>query len=123
VNGGAAQVFAGGSNIAVSAKSAHPGLATKALKIILSDGFQTIYGKNGLVPALKSLASTLGTDDVAKAISAAAGNARLTPASPKWADVEASGALTDFFVQIAQGGDIPTLAKALDAKIDGILNG
>jgi N,N'-diacetylchitobiose transport system substrate-binding protein len=123
VNGGAAQVFAGGSNIAVSAKSAHPGLATKALAIILSDGFQTIYGKNGLVPAKVSLASTVGTDEVAQAISSAAGNARLTPASPKWADVEASGALTDFFVQLAQGGDIPTLAKALDAKIDGILNG
>lgn len=123
VNGGAAQVFAGGSNIAVAAKSAHPTLATKALAIILSDEFQTIYGQNGLVPAKVSLASTVGTDEVAQAITAAAGNARLTPASPRWADVEASGALTDFFVQIAQGGDVAELAKALDAKIDGILNG
>lgn len=123
VDGDAAQVFAGGSNIAVAAKSAHPPLATKALKIILSDEFQTIYGQNGLVPAKVSLASTVGTDEVAQAISAAAANARLTPASPKWADVEASGALTDFFVQIAQGGDVAELAKALDAKIDGILNG
>ena len=122
-NGGAAQVFAGGSNIAVAAKSAHPGLALKALEIILSDEFQTIYGQNGLVPAKVSLAGTLGTDEVAKAISSAAGNARLTPASPKWADVEASGALTDFFVQVAQGGDVTALAKALDEKINGILNG
>lgn len=122
-NGGAAQVFAGGSNIAVAAKSAHPGLALKALEIILSDEFQTIYGQNGLVPAKVSLASTLGTDEVAQAISSAAGNARLTPASPKWADVEASGALTDFFVQVAQGGDVTALAKALDEKINGILNG
>lgn len=123
IKGGAAQVFAGGSNIAVSAKSAHPELAKKALAIILSDGFQTIYGQNGLVPAKLSLASTLGTDDVAKAIAEAAGNARLTPASPKWADVEASGVLTDFFVQIAQGGDVKQLAKDLDGKIDDILNG
>jgi N,N'-diacetylchitobiose transport system substrate-binding protein len=122
-NGGAAQVFAGGSNIAVAAKSAHPGLALKALEIILSDEFQTIYGQNGLVPAKVSLAGTLGTDEVAKAISSAAGNARLTPASPKWADVEASGALTDFFVQVAQGGDVTALATALDEKINGILNG
>ena len=122
-DGGAAQVFAGGSNIAVSAKSAHPTLAKKALAIILSDEFQTIYGKGGLVPAKLSLADTLGTDEVAQAIAAAAGNARLTPASPKWADVEASGVLTDFFVQIAQGGNVEELAEALDGNINEILNG
>jgi N,N'-diacetylchitobiose transport system substrate-binding protein len=122
-DGGAAQVFAGGSNIAVSAKSAHPTLAKSALAIILSDEFQTIYGQNGLVPAKLSLADTLGTDEVAQAIAAAAGNARLTPASPKWADVEASGVLTDFFVQIAQGGDVAELAASLDANINDILNG
>ena len=122
VDSGAAQVFAGGSNIAIAAKSAHPELATKALEIILSDEFQTIYGKAGLVPAKLSLADTLGTDEVAQAITAAAGNARLTPASPKWADVEASGLLTDFFVQLAQGGDLETLAPQLDKSIDEILN-
>ncbi|WP_382303820.1 extracellular solute-binding protein [Herbiconiux sp. UC225_62] len=122
-DGGAAHVFAGGSNIAVAAKSAHPDLATDALEIMLSDDYQTILGENGLVPAKLSLASTLGTDDVAKAIAEAAANAKLTPASPKWADVEASGALTDFFVSIAQGGDVEQLAKALDEKIDSILNG
>jgi N,N'-diacetylchitobiose transport system substrate-binding protein len=75
------------------------------------------------VPAKLSLADTLGTDEVAQAIAAAAGNARLTPASPKWADVEASGVLTDFFVQIAQGGDVAELAAAIDANINEILNG
>jgi N,N'-diacetylchitobiose transport system substrate-binding protein len=121
-DGGAAHVFAGGSNIAVAAKSAHPDLATDALAIMLSDEYQTILGENGLVPAKLSLASTLGTDDVATAIAEAAANAKLTPASPNWADVEASGALQDFFVSIAQGGDVEALAKDLDAKIDGILN-
>ncbi len=122
-DGGAAHVFAGGSNIAVSANSAHPDLAEKALAIMLSDDYQTILGKAGLVPAKLSLASTLGTDDVATAIAEAAANAKLTPASPKWADVEASGALQDFFVSIGEGGDVTSLAKALDEKIDGILNG
>jgi N,N'-diacetylchitobiose transport system substrate-binding protein len=122
MDGGAAQVFAGGSNIGISAKSAHPELALSALEIILSDGFQTIYGENGLVPAKLSLADTLGTDEVAKAITAAAGNAKLTPASPNWADVEASGILTDLFVNIAQGGDIKALAEAADEEIEAILN-
>jgi N,N'-diacetylchitobiose transport system substrate-binding protein len=122
MGGGAAQVFAGGSNIGISAKSAHPELALSALEIILSDEFQTIYGENGLVPAKLSLADTLGTDEVAKAITAAAGNAKLTPASPNWADVEASGILTDLFVNIAQGGDIKALAEAADEEIEAILN-
>ncbi len=123
MDGGAAQVFAGGSNIAVSANSANPELAKKALAIILSDEFQTIYGQNGLVPAKVSLAGTLGTDEVAQATAQAAANARLTPASPKWADVEAAGVLQDFFVQIAQGGDVAELAAALDERINEILNG
>lgn len=122
-DGGAAHVFAGGSNIAVAAKSANPELATAALKIMLSDEYQTILGKTGLVPAKLSLGSTIGTDEVAQATIAAAANSKLTPPSPKWADVEAAGVLQDFFVKIAQGGDIPTLAKELDTKIDSILNG
>jgi N,N'-diacetylchitobiose transport system substrate-binding protein len=122
MDGGAAQVFAGGSNIGISAKSAHPELALSALEIILSDEFQTIYGENGLVPAKLSLADTLGTDEVAQAIAAAAGNAKLTPASPNWADVEAAGILTDLFVNIAQGGDITALAEAADEEIEAILN-
>ena len=103
MDGGAAQVFAGGSNIAISANSQNQELALEAMKIILSDEYQTIYGESGLVPAKVSLACTLGTDEVALAIAAAAANAKLTPASPKWADVEAAGVLTDFFVQIAAG--------------------
>ncbi|GAA4050739.1 extracellular solute-binding protein [Agromyces indicus] len=122
-DGGAAQVFAGGSNIGISAKSKHPELALDAMKIILSDEFQTIYGENGLVPAKLSLADTLGTDEVAQAIAAAAGNAKLTPASPKWADVEAAGILQDLFVKIAQGGDVQALAEEADQKIEDILNG
>lgn len=121
-DGGAAQVFAGGSNIGVSAKSAHPELATDALKIILSDEFQTIYAENGLVPAKLSLADKLGTDEVAQATALAAGNAKLTPASPKWADVEAARILEDLFVNIAQGGDVKALAEEADKQIEDILN-
>ena len=123
MDGGAAQVFAGGSNIAISAATEHPELALDALAIILGDEFQTIYGENGLVPARVSLASTLGTDPVAQATTEAAANARLTPASPRWADVEASGLLQDLFVSIAQGGDVRALAEQADADIEAILNG
>jgi N,N'-diacetylchitobiose transport system substrate-binding protein len=121
--GTTAQVFAGGSNIAVSNKSAHKDLAYKALKIMLSKDYQSILGKHGLVPALTSLADTLGSDETAKASAEAAANTKLTPASPKWADVEASSILLDTFSSIAQGADVKTTAEAADKKIDSILNG
>lgn len=123
LDGGAAQVFAGGSNIAISNKSAHKDLAYKALQIMLSDEYQTMLGEIGLVPAKTSLASTLGDDEAAQASAAAAATAKLTPASPKWADVEASQVMLDFFGAIAQGGDVQSLAEEVDTEIESILNG
>jgi len=124
-DGGAAQVFAGGSNIAISAKSAHPTLAKSALSIIESPGYQEILAGAGLVPALTSLGDkTAGaTPELAAIIAEAAATAKLTPASPKWADVEAARVLQDFFVQLANGGDAKSLATELDTKIEDILNG
>lgn len=124
-DGGAAQVFAGGSNIAISAKSAHPTLAKSALAIIESPEYQTILAGAGLVPALTSLGGEVAaaSPELAKVIADAAANAKLTPASPKWADVEASRVLQDFFVQLANGGDAASLAADLDTKIEDILNG
>jgi len=123
MDGGAAQVFAGGSNIAISARTEHPELALDALTIILGEEFQTIYGEHGLVPARVSLASTLGDDASAQASTEAAASARLTPASPRWADVEAAGIMQDLFVSIAQGGDVQQLAEQADEDIEAVLNG
>ena len=124
-DGGAAQVFAGGSNIAISANSAHPTLAESALKIIFSDEYQGILAANGLVPAKQSLGSQVAaaSPELAAVIAESAANAKLTPASPKWADVEAARLLQDFFVKIATGGDIEALATQLDLDIEAILNG
>lgn len=124
-DGGAAQVFAGGSNIAISAKSAHPELSKKALAIIEGEEYQSILAGAGLVPALTSLGGEVAaaTPELATTIADAAAGAKLTPASPKWADVEAARVLQDFFVQLANGGDIEPLAEELDTKIEDILNG
>lgn len=123
-DGGAAQVFAGGSNIAISAKTTHPELAKSALGIIESADYQTILAGAGLVPSLTSLGDKVAaaTPELASIIAESAANAKLTPASPKWADVEAAGILQDFFVQVASGGDVTALAEKLDTDIEAILN-
>jgi len=124
-DGDPAQVFAGGSNIGVAAKSKNVDLAKKALEIILSDEYQTILAENGLVPAKTSLGDKVAaaTPELAAVIAESAANAKLTPASPTWADVEAKGLLQDFFVKVAGGGDLTALATELDTQIEGILNG
>jgi N,N'-diacetylchitobiose transport system substrate-binding protein len=118
-----APVLAGGSNIAIPSKSAHPELAYKALQIVLSDDYQKILAGNGMVPAKISQAKFLPADSFSQAAASAAANAILTPASPKWADVEASQVLEDSFSKIAQGQDVKTVAADLDAKINATLNG
>ncbi|MGU3644166.1 extracellular solute-binding protein [Microbacterium sp. C23T] len=125
MEGGTAQVFAGGSNVGIAAKSKNPDLAKSALEIMLSDEYQTILAENGLVPALVSLGDKVAaaTPELATVIAAAAANAKLTPASPNWADVEAQGIMQDLFVNIANGGDIKDLATAADEQIESILNG
>lgn len=121
--GTTAQVFAGGSNIAVAQKSNNPELAFKAFEIMMSDEYQTILAQNGLIPARVSLSSEVPQDNpIAQAGVAAAANTRLTPPSPKWADVEAQNVLQTAFTRIANGDDVKTVAADLDAKIEEILN-
>ncbi|MET0447235.1 MAG: extracellular solute-binding protein, partial [Aeromicrobium sp.] len=51
VDGGNAPVFAGGSNIAISAASKNQDASRELLKIIFSEEYQTLLGENGLGPA------------------------------------------------------------------------
>ncbi len=123
VDGGAAPVFAGGSNIGISAKSQHPELAKSLMRIIFSPAYQKMLGENGLGPANSDYTSSLGDDQFAKALILSASNSKLTPAAPGWAAVEGSGLLEEFFSKVSQGGDIAALAAEYDAKITPLLNG
>jgi N,N'-diacetylchitobiose transport system substrate-binding protein len=122
-DGEPAPVLLGGSDIAIASKSQNQDLAKKAVALMLSDEYQTIMAEAGLTPAKNSLASLLGTDEIAQATIAAASNARLTPAASGWASVESSRILEDFFVGIATGGDIAELAKDADEKMNEKLAG
>ncbi len=122
-DGQPAPVLLGGSDIAISAKSANQGLAQKAVALMVSEDYQTIMAKAGLTPALTSLAPLLGDDVYAQASIAAASNAKLTPAAPGWASVEGSFVLEDLFVDLAKGGDVAELAKGADEKMNDQLNG
>lgn len=123
VDGGAAPVFAGGSNIAISAQSQHQDLSMELLRLIYSDDFQKMLAENGLGPANPEFTSLMGDDEFATAAIDAAANAKLTPASPNWAAVETAGLMEEFFGQIAAGDDVESAAEAADAELESILNG
>lgn len=122
-DGKPAPVFAGGSNIGISATSKNPELAKSLLKIIYSGEYQTMLGKNGLGPANSDYVDALGDDQFAEALIASASNSKLTPAAPGWATVEGSLVMEEFFSKIEGATDLKALAKEYDAKLTPMLNG
>ncbi|MBD3785079.1 MAG: extracellular solute-binding protein [Micrococcales bacterium] len=122
-DGKPAPVFAGGSNIAISAKSQNPALAKELMKIIFAPKYQQMLGKAGLGPANSDYVSSLGDDEFAKALVDSASNSKLTPAAPGWAAVESAQVLEEFFGKIRDASDLAGLAKQYDDKITPMLNG
>lgn len=121
--GEVAPVFAGGSNIAMAEESPNPELAYEVMRIMLGDEYQTILAENGLIPGRRSLADAVDqSDPIAAAGVAAAQGARLTPATPKWGDIEDHGIIPAAFARLARGADPVTVAQDLDAQIESMLN-
>lgn len=121
-DGKPAPVFAGGSNIGISAATKEPALAKDLMRIIFSKEYQEMLGKNGLGPANQKYTSSLGDDQFAKALVESASNSKLTPAAPGWASIEAKNIMEEFFSQIRDSNDLEKLAKDTNAKLDALLN-
>jgi N,N'-diacetylchitobiose transport system substrate-binding protein len=121
-DGGPAPVFAGGSNIAVSAQTQHPDLAKELMRIVFSPEYQEMLGGAGLGPGNTEYVSALGDDEFAQATIESASNSKLTPAAPGWAGVESAQVLEEFFGKIRDAQDLTALAQEYDAKITPMLN-
>ncbi|KAM9863398.1 Diacetylchitobiose binding protein DasA [Leucobacter sp. BZR 635] len=121
-DGKPAPVFAGGSNVGISAKTQNPELAKDLMRIIYSEEYQTMLGENGLGPANSKYADSLGDDQFAKALIESASNSKLTPAAPGWAAIESKNIMEEFFAQIRDASDLKALAVETNAKLDGLLN-
>ncbi|WP_084124328.1 extracellular solute-binding protein [Demequina sp. NBRC 110054] len=127
VDGGTAPVFAGGSNIGISAASTHQDGAMDLMEIIFSDDYQTMLAENGMGPANLDFADIYAENSYFEGVNAialeAASNAKLTPAAAGWASIEEAGIMEDYFQAVAEGGDVATLAAEADAKINELING
>lgn len=123
IDGGVAPVFAGGSNIAISAQSQNPELAENLMRIIFSPPYQELLGQNGLGPGNSQYANSLGDDKFAATMIETAAASKLTPAAPGFAAVEGAYVYEEFFQKVAEGGDIPALAAEYDEILTPMLNG
>lgn len=116
-------MFAGGSNLAVSAQSQNPELAKNLLRIIYSEEYQRMLGENGLGPAKTQFTDALGDDKFATTMIETAENSKLTPAAPGWAAIEGAFVYEELFQKIAEGGDVAALAAEYDEVLTPMLNG
>lgn len=121
-DGKPAPVFAGGSNIGISAQTQNPEGAKELMRIIFSEDFQKMLGANGLGPANQKYVDSLGDDIFAKALIESASNSKLTPAAPGWAAVEAAEVMEEFFSKIKDSTDLKALGAEYNAKMDPLLN-
>lgn len=121
-DGKPAPVFAGGSNIGISAATQNPDLAKDLMRIIFSEEYQTMLGQNGLGPANQNYVDSLGDDMFAKALIESASNSKLTPAAPGWAAVEAVGTMEEFFSKIRDADDLKALAEEYNEILNPLLN-
>lgn len=124
VDGGIAPVFAGGSNIAISATTQHPEAAKQLLSLIFSDEYQTLLAENGFGPANTDFGDLYAAISPVNAVALeVAKAAKLTPAAPGWTAIESAQIMEQYFQAVAEGGDVTTLAAEYDTKINELING
>ncbi len=122
-DGKPAPVFAGGSNIGISAKTQNPDGAKEVMRLIFSEDYQKMLGANGLGPANQKYVDSLGDDMFAKALIESASNSKLTPAAPGWAAIEQAGLMEEFFAKIRDAADLKALGAEYNTALDALLNG
>jgi N,N'-diacetylchitobiose transport system substrate-binding protein len=119
-----APVFFGGSDLAVSAKSAQQGLAGEWIKILTSLETQTQLAKEGgVIPNQQGAFVGHEGNEFLMVADKAAEVSEFTPVTPCWGNVESSGVLQDMLVKIFTGNSVDEPTTEATAAITDTLNG
>jgi N,N'-diacetylchitobiose transport system substrate-binding protein len=123
--GSTSPVFFGGSDLAVSAKSAQQGLAVEWMKILTGLEAQTQLAKEGgVIPNQEGAFVGHEGNEFLQVADQASTNSRFTPVSPNWANVESSQVLQDMLVKIfSDAATVEEATKGASEQITSILNG
>lgn len=119
-----APVFMGGSDLAVSEKSAQKGLATEFVGLMTNTTTQTLLAKEGgVIPNQEAAFTGLAGNKFLTVAADAAKNSKFTPVSPNWGNVESSSVLQDMLVNIfTDKQSVADATKAASEEITTILN-
>lgn len=123
--GSTSPVFFGGSDLAVSAKSANQGLAVEWMKILTGLETQTQLAKEGgVIPNQEGAFVGHEGNEFLEVADQASTNSRFTPVSPNWANVESSQVLQDMLVKIfSDAATVEEATASASEQITSILNG
>jgi N,N'-diacetylchitobiose transport system substrate-binding protein len=119
-----APVFFGGSDLAVSAKSAQQGLAGEWVKILTNLETQTQLAKEGgVIPNQDGAFVGHEGNEFLMVADQASTVSKFTPVSPCWGNVESSGVLQDMLVKIFTSNSVDEPTTEATAAITDTLNG
>lgn len=115
--------FLGGSDLAVPAKAANPGLGAAWIKYYTDTTSQTALAKFAIPNTTSLLSVYEAAGDANKSTGEAAKNTWFVPNTPNWANVESGNILQNMLESIATGkSSIADAAKAADGQIATTLN-
>ena len=120
-----APVFFGGSDLAVSEKSANKGLAVEWMKILTALETQTQLAKEGgVIPNQDGAFVGHEGNEFLLVADEAATVSKFTPVTPNWGNVESSGVLQDMLVKIfTDAASIDDATAEASSAITDTLNG
>jgi N,N'-diacetylchitobiose transport system substrate-binding protein len=122
--GTTAPVFFGGSDLAVSARSAQPGLAAEWIRILTGVQVQTKLAGAGVIPNQEAAFAGHERNPFLRVADTAATNSRFTPVSPQWPTVMSAEVLEGMLVEIFTGAATVEQASTEASKeLTRLLNG
>ncbi|MGW7084172.1 extracellular solute-binding protein [Streptomyces sp. NPDC054871] len=111
-------VFTGGSDLVVRGKTEDRAGAVAVIEALAGKKWQVDLARTmNYVPNKTTLASAVSGEEGVAAMAAGAARGRATPASPKWAAVEADNPIKAYMSKVLTGGDPATEAKAASRRI------
>jgi len=115
--------FLGGSDLAVPAKAANPGLGAAWIKYYTDTTSQTALAKFAIPNTTSLLSVYEAAGDANKSTGEAAKNTWFVPNTPNWANVESGNILQNMLESIATGkSSIADATKSADGQIATTLN-
>ncbi|MFG2650358.1 extracellular solute-binding protein [Streptomyces sp. NPDC048436] len=111
-------VFTGGSDLVVRGKTDDRKGAVAVIEALAGKKWQTELARTmNYVPNKTTLASAVAGEPGAAAMATGAARGRATPASPKWAAVEADNPIKTYMSKVLGGGDPAAEAKKASRRI------